>query len=775
MDPNINQLAEITDFENAKIIGKEPHEDKYREASFPKVLSWMQSKLDINGAELIDPPEPGTLEAPTALPLPPAGQKRKFEPQPGYYSFDGANYIVTSENRYYFFWNGTAWSLLDMGPLKKGDNGLNGKTIEQFKPTKPSGYAAGDQIFFNGDAIYEVNAGQTATTGESPSTNPEKFTRKIRGLNLSSMESATLEVVKDMADLVNLTFQGYLNNVGTFAASTGWKTTDFISKSDWQKIIYSGRGSTNVSARLLVAYKSDKSMLSTLVDNSSTQITDREIDLSSVPSDGFIRACFRDVYESKLILKKDGLIVDKQPMAKASEFDENNNEDGVTAFQVADYLKTNGSKGFSPWEAKEYNIGSKVSYDNSLFEAISPALPSDVPFFGSEVWKRELRGLSLSKQTFIEEIIADSVDDLLGGNISLAGDYSPTVTGWGSTDLFQKNGAQKMFYTGGASGGSSTQQVYWYKSDGSKGGSLLQGGLTKTWTDHEIDLSVVPENGSIRACSRTTVAVKIVLQKDGVTQDLYPAIKATSFDPLNTEEAVTAKQVADYVSAMPDGKHNLTNMEVVWCGHSIWALPDNITLKGNQFRIKEEVQFKADYNYCWAGYSLARQTTTDENSLLDPTRLATMPIGDIYTLDTMTNDFKRNIPIGDFKIDFIDASSNPDVTKYYGALRAFYNKIYSLNPKALVIASNATHRNNDYNSWTINTKGHTLADYTSALKNVCNYLSWKFIDQFSESGINMINLSQFTSDGLHLNNNGYLLTSPLWVSKFKLIRNLIQS
>ncbi|SEG75767.1 SGNH/GDSL hydrolase family protein [Sphingobacterium lactis] len=72
--------------------------------------------LEITG-ELIDPVSPGTLADPANLPPAPAGQKRKFEPEPGYYTDGTTTFNVDSTKRYYFYWNGTTWSLKDMGAL----------------------------------------------------------------------------------------------------------------------------------------------------------------------------------------------------------------------------------------------------------------------------------------------------------------------------------------------------------------------------------------------------------------------------------------------------------------------------------------------------------------------------------------------------------------------------------------------------------------------------------------------------------------------------------
>src|SRR5690606_25798026 len=84
MDARLNQLAKIDDFERALIIAQYAHEKNFRAFTGPELYNWLNLKLDVS-AELMDPIPPGTAENPAVLPPGPAGQKRKFEPQPGFY------------------------------------------------------------------------------------------------------------------------------------------------------------------------------------------------------------------------------------------------------------------------------------------------------------------------------------------------------------------------------------------------------------------------------------------------------------------------------------------------------------------------------------------------------------------------------------------------------------------------------------------------------------------------------------------------------------------
>lgn len=84
----------------------------------------------------------------------------------------------------------------------------------------------------------------------------------------------------------------------------------------------------------------------------------------------------------------------------------------------------------------------------------------------------------------------------------------------------------------------------------------------------------------------------------------------------------------------------------------------------------EKVVFWGNLSWYY-GYSLGGTTESDEKSIANAASTWTGEAGDVWTLDTITNDFKRNIPIG--TID--DYTNNTGITTYYGALRVFKDKI----------------------------------------------------------------------------------------------------
>lgn len=221
------------------------------------------------------------------------------------------------------------------------------------------------------------------------------------------------------------------------------------------------------------------------------------------------------------------------------------------------------------------------------------------------------------------------------------------------------------------------------------------------------------------------------------------------------------------------------NRNVNFVGMSIWWYDGKTTNNaekalqiGYQSLLREQFNFKSDSgtNYCYSGFSLGGTTASDANSIMSKSSEWKGEKGDIWTLDSITNDFKRNIPIG-LLSDYENATG---ITTFYGALRAFSDKIKALSGEnAIVICSNALRRNNDgYTSVSANSRGHKLTDYELAMMTIAKRNNWYFVDQF-RSGITDETLSITTLDGLHLNSFGYRLAVLPWIETFNIIANAL--
>lgn len=107
---------------------------------------------------------------------------------------------------------------------------------------------------------------------------------------------------------------------------------------------------------------------------------------------------------------------------------------------------------------------------------------------------------------------------------------------------------------------------------------------------------------------------------------------------------------------------------------------------------------------------------------------------------------------------------------FYQALKAFILRCYGLNPSAQIILFTQLQRDNSgFTSISVNSLGNKLTDYVAAIRAVAEYESIPVADIWAESGINMKNITQYTSDGLHPNNEGYKRLTPVIAKKIDLV------
>ena len=255
--------------------------------------------------------------------------------------------------------------------------------------------------------------------------------------------------------------------------------------------------------------------------------------------------------------------------------------------------------------------------------------------------------------------------------------------------------------------------------------------------------------------------------------------------PTNQVESVTfTEETTEPIQ--PSAKIRMKR-SIVFLGHSIWR-NDNylVTYKssgtfitpftgafrgrGYQTLLQEVFDFPAVYtpgpDGGYSGYSLGGTSATDSKSIAVVARQSNNGWPNvqnaIWTIDFITNDFKRNIPLGTF--DDYKNATGPGT--FYGAVRQLYDKIKELSgSNVIIVFSNATTRNNaNYTSTSQNTVGCTLADYELALLTcAAANTNWYFVDQNRLSGITDENLPAVTADGLHLNNLGYTMAVRPWI------------
>lgn len=218
---------------------------------------------------------------------------------------------------------------------------------------------------------------------------------------------------------------------------------------------------------------------------------------------------------------------------------------------------------------------------------------------------------------------------------------------------------------------------------------------------------------------------------------------------------------------------NNENVYKTFTGKSIASVGDSITangvngsLKGYQLCLQDSFNFISYTTYGYSGQPLCTYLTPNGNTIIE--RFINNAVSsDIFTLLAGTNDFKLNMrngelgTINDYKaLTSYGAVGAVISLNFYQALKAFVLRCYELNPKAKIIFMTPLQRDNGgYTSWSTNLVGRTLSDFVNAIKEVAVYESIPVVDLFKEGVINIRNITQYTSDGLHPNNDGYKLVS----------------
>lgn len=134
---------------------------------------------------------------------------------------------------------------------------------------------------------------------------------------------------------------------------------------------------------------------------------------------------------------------------------------------------------------------------------------------------------------------------------------------------------------------------------------------------------------------------------------------------------------------------------------------------------------------------------------------------EITTISTGTNDFKLNKEIGSIGSIFDDYDIL-DTNTFYGSFRKAIEYIISSNSKCEIVLTTPFHRSNSGATIeSTNAAGYKLSDYVEAIKKLAELYSLKVIDCYNHVGINTKNLNIYTTDGLHLNDEGYQMWNRL--------------
>lgn len=136
---------------------------------------------------------------------------------------------------------------------------------------------------------------------------------------------------------------------------------------------------------------------------------------------------------------------------------------------------------------------------------------------------------------------------------------------------------------------------------------------------------------------------------------------------------------------------------------------------------------------------------------------------DLVTVFGGTNDYGFSRPLG--------AYGDATYATFYGALKVLIEGILTNMPTARLVFFTPTQRNylggGQMAGMGANSDGHTLEEYVDAIIKMCGDYSIPVLDLFRLSGINTLNITTYTSDGLHPNTAGHARLSKLMANFLK--------
>lgn len=145
---------------------------------------------------------------------------------------------------------------------------------------------------------------------------------------------------------------------------------------------------------------------------------------------------------------------------------------------------------------------------------------------------------------------------------------------------------------------------------------------------------------------------------------------------------------------------------------------------------------------------------------------------DLVIITVGSNDFSKGTKIG--TLPKTTDESYPET--FYGAYAQCLDHIFKSNPKVKVVLMTPIHRNTLHrtgnvpiNSIDTVIAGNTLYDFADAVINLGRLYSCPVADMFSNSGLNKINLPEFTFEGVHPTNKGYEFIIDTLISTIKSI------
>lgn len=180
-----------------------------------------------------------------------------------------------------------------------------------------------------------------------------------------------------------------------------------------------------------------------------------------------------------------------------------------------------------------------------------------------------------------------------------------------------------------------------------------------------------------------------------------------------------------------------------------WAtLGDSITAaNGYQPFVQAALGFSAVHNHGKSGCPMTAGGERDYGATTHVGKaIETFP--ECVTIFAGTNDFRLDMPLGGL--------DNPDVHTFYGAYTTLVEHILTVSPGSRLNLWTPLMRDKDgWNIFSVNGAGRRLSDYVEAVREIGRRYALPVLNLYEESGINMVTVPHFTSDGLHPNEAGH--------------------
>lgn len=191
-------------------------------------------------------------------------------------------------------------------------------------------------------------------------------------------------------------------------------------------------------------------------------------------------------------------------------------------------------------------------------------------------------------------------------------------------------------------------------------------------------------------------------------------------------------------------------------GKKYFALGDSIVMNSGTKASPVTVNGQVLYGYTQAiqdryGLACTNKGQSGHHIVQDYSMLSGLDYTTVtlVTIGYGVNDGRLNVPLG--------TRESTDTSTFAGALGSLLRKIYTDNKDCRVLVLTPIQRLvvNNWGSYTQNNNGNTLEEFAEMCKAVANYYGTPCVDLFHNSGLNAMNLSTLTAEGVHPLNKGY--------------------